>query len=100
MRPLRSVTFDVFRDLLANTFHRIADKRRPQRITWELPAVLMSAFALFFFQQPSLLEYQRRRKTPRGRSNLERVLQVQELPSDTQRREILDGGSTEPLRRV
>jgi len=62
--------------------------------------VLMSAFALFFFQQPSLLEYQRRRKTQRGRSNLERVLQVQEIPSDTQLREILDGGSTEPLRRV
>jgi hypothetical protein len=100
MRPLKSLTLDAFRDLLASTFHRIADKRMPQRITWELPAVLMSAFAMFFFQHPSLLEYQRRMKTQRGRSNLERVFQVEEIPSDTQMREILDGVSTERLRRV
>jgi hypothetical protein len=100
MRPLRSLTFDAFRALLASTFQRIADKRMPQRITWELPAVLMSAFAMFFFQPPSLLEYQRRMKTQRGRSNPERVFQVEEIPSDTQMRELLDGVSTERLRRV
>jgi len=100
MRPLKSLTFDAFRDLLASTFHHIPDKRAPQRITWELPAVLMSAFAMFFFQHPSLLEYQRRMKQQRGRSNLERVFQIAEIPSDTQMREILDGVPTEPLRRV
>jgi hypothetical protein len=100
MRPLQSLTFDAFRDLLASTFHHIPDKRAPQRITWELPAVLMSAFAMFFFQHPSLLEYQRRMKQQRGRSNLERVFQIAEIPSDTQMREILDGVPAEPLRRV
>ena len=35
-----------------------------------------------------------------GRSNLERVFQVEEIPSDTQMREILDGVPTEPFRRV
>src|SRR5262249_17545687 len=87
-------------DLLATTFKQIPDKRAPQRITWELPAVLMSAFALFFFQHPSLLEYQRRMKKQTGRSNLERVFQIEDLPSDTQMREILDGVPPEPLRRV
>jgi hypothetical protein len=100
MRPLKSLTFEVFRDLLATTFNQIPDKRACQRITWELPAVLMSAFALFFFQHPSLLEYQRRMKKRTGRSNLERVFQIEGLPSDTQMREILDGVPTEPLRRV
>ncbi len=56
-----------------------------------MPAVLMSAFAMLFFQHPSLLEYQRRMKQRTGRSNLERVFQVAEIPSDTQMREILDG---------
>jgi hypothetical protein len=100
MRPLKSLTFAAFRDLLTKTFTAIADKRDPRRITWELPAVLMSAFAMFFFQHASLLEYQRRMKKQTGRSNLERVFQVKEVPSDTQRREILDGAPTEPLRRV
>ena len=39
-------------------------------------------------------------KQQRGRSNLEGVFEIEEIPSDTQRREILDGASTEPLRRV
>ena len=100
MRPLKKLTFEAFRDELATTFAQIADTRDPRRITWELPAVLMSAFAMLFFQHPSLLEYQRRMQKRTGRSNLERVFQVEEIPSDTQMREILDGVPTEPLRRV
>lgn len=100
MRPVKKLTFDAFRDELATTFAPIADKREPRRITWEMPAVLMSAFAMLFFQHPSLLEYQRRMQKRTGRSNLGRVFQVKESPSDTQRREILDGAPTEPLRRV
>jgi hypothetical protein len=100
MRPLKKLTFDAFRDMLATTFAEIADPRDPHRITWELPAVLMSAFAMLFFQHPSLLEYQRRMQQRTGRSNLERVFAVEAIPSDTQMREILDGVPPEPLRRV
>jgi hypothetical protein len=100
MRPLKLLTFEAFRDLLAKTFKQMPDPRDPQRCKWELPTVLMSAFAIFFFQHPSLLEYQRRMKKQRRKSNLERVFQVEDLPSDTQMREILDGTPTEPLRRI
>src|SRR5713101_131582 len=100
MRPLKRLTFEAFRDLLAKTFTEMSDKRDPWRITWELPSVLMSAFAMLFFQHPSLLEYQRRMQKQRGQSNLQRVFQVEELPSDTQMREIHDGVCPEPLRRV
>jgi len=100
MRPLKKLTFDAFRNELARTFAQIEDTRDPSRLTWELPAVLMSAFALLFFQHPSLLEYQRRLKERTGQSNLERVFGVVAIPSDTQMREILDGVPTEPLRRV
>ena len=100
MRPLQTLTFDAFRDDLAMTFAQIEDTRDPQRLTWELPAVLMSAFAMLFFQHPSLLEYQRRMKQQTGQSNLERVFRVAAIPSDTQMREILDGVPAEPLRRV
>jgi len=95
-----SLTFEAFRDLLASVFRQIPDQRDPSRITWEMPAVLMSAFAMFFFQHPNLLEYQRRMKKKSGRSNLERIFQVEDIPSDTQMRTILDGVATEPLRRV
>jgi hypothetical protein len=100
MRPLKTVTFDAFRDDLATTFAQIEDRRDPQRLTWELPGVVMSAFAMLFFQHPSLLEYQRRMKQQTGSSNWERVFRVAAIPSDTQMREILDGVPTEALRRL
>jgi hypothetical protein len=100
MRPLKTVTFDAFRDDLATTFAQIEDRRDPQRLTWELPGVVMSAFARLFFQHPSLLAYQRRMKQQTGSSNLERVFRVAAIPSDTQMREILDGVPTEALRRL
>src|SRR4029077_19864168 len=100
MRPLKKLTFDAFRDELARTFAQIEDPRDPRRLTWEMPAVLMSAFAMLFFQHPSLLEYQRRMQQRTGCSNLKRVFQVAAIPSDPQMREILDGVPTEPLRRV
>ncbi len=100
MRPLESLTFEAFRNLLAKAFKEIPDSRDPQRLTWVLPAVLMGAFAMFFFQHPNLLEYQRRMKKRTGRSNLERVFEVEDIPSDTQMRELLDGVPIEALRRV
>src|SRR5262249_34387598 len=62
-------------------------------------AVVMSAFAMLFFQHPSLLESQRRMKQQTGSSNLERRFGGAAIPSDTQMREILDGGPTDPVRR-
>src|SRR5262245_15799408 len=100
MRPLKSLTFEAFRDLLASVFKQIPDQRDPTRITWEMPAVRRSAFAMFFFQHPNLLEDQRQMKKKSGRSNLERVFEVKDLPSDTPIREILDGAPIEPLRSV
>lgn len=100
MRPLKSLTFEAVRDVLASTFKRIPDRRHPQRVSWELHAVLMSAFAMFFFQHPSLLSFQQRMKKKLGQSNLERVFELEDLPSDTQMREILDGVATEPLRQL
>lgn len=100
MRPLKSLTFEALRELLAKTFRKSRDGRASERVRWELHAVLMSAFAMLFFQHRSLLDYQRRMKDQRGLSNLERVFAVHEVPSDSQMREILDGVPPEELRQV
>ena len=86
--------------MLRGAFGQIPDQRDPQRIIWELPDVVMSAFAMFFFQHPSLLEYQRRMKKRHGRANLETMFGVSDLPSDAQLRTLLDGATVEPLRDV
>lgn len=100
MRPLTSLNFEAVKKLLNETFKKIPDRRKVKQVEWKLPAVLMSAYAMFFFQHPSLLDFQRRMKEKRGRSNLESLFGVEGIPSDSQMREILDGVEIEPLRGI
>lgn len=101
MRPLQHLTFEAYRDLLRAQFRQVQDERNPQRITWKLHDVLMSGFAMFFFQHPNLLQFQQRMQQQTGQSNLQRLFGVRSVPSDTQMRELLDNpAALEPLRRV
>jgi hypothetical protein len=60
----------------------------------------LSAFAIFFFQHPSLLQFQHKLKQRRGRCNLETLFGVKDVPTDSQLRDILDSTPSEPLRRL
>ena len=101
MRPLQHLTFEALRDLLRAQCRQVPDSRDPQRITWPLHDVLLSGFAMFFFQHPSLLQFQQSMEKQTGQSNLQRLFGVSGVPSDTQMRELLDTPeAAEPLRRV
>ena len=80
---------------------QVPDERAPQRITWLLHDVLRSGFALFFLQHPALLQCQQSMEKQAGQSNLQRLFGVQQVPSDTQMRALLETpAAAEPLRRV
>jgi hypothetical protein len=98
MRPLKSLTLEAVVDLLATTFEAVDDPRAPEQLSYSLHDTLMSGFAMMFFQHPSLLQFQRAMKQKRRRCNLQTSFGVQEVPSDTQMREILDGVEVEALR--
>jgi hypothetical protein len=100
MRPLKSLTLERIISLLSETFHSLPDSRLASRVDFTLPNTLMSAFALLFFQHPSLLAFQRALERKHKSSNLKTLFGVERVPSDTQMREILDGAPVEPLRRV
>jgi hypothetical protein len=55
---------------------------------------------MFFLQDPSLLEFQRRFQDQVQRNNLSTVFGVEQIPSDSRLREIVDQQSWEPLRGV
>ena len=100
MRPLKSLTLEVIVDLLASTFRAVDDARTTEHLRYPLHDTLMSGFAMMFFQHPSLLQFQRAMEKKRRRCNLQTIFGVQEIPSDTQMREILDGVEPETLRGV
>ncbi len=73
---------------------KIKDKR-PKNIRIPLVDALMSGVAMFSLKDPSLLAFDGRRATP---GNLRKVYGIEEIPSDTQMRTILDDVEPEELR--
>lgn len=69
------------------------DIRTGKNSVYEIADVGMSAFSVFFTQSPSFLAHQRDMKLCKGRCNAETLFHLNELPSDNQIRNLLDGVS-------
>jgi len=69
----------------------LPDKRRSGgNLKYSLLDGILSAFAVFFFQHPSLLNFQRAMKERKKRNNLETLFGVSGIPSDNKIRSLLD----------
>jgi len=73
---------------------------RVGKINHALHDCYMSAFAMMFFQDPSLLEFQRRLQQRINCSNLKKVFHITSIPKDTQLRDLLDQGPIDPLEKM
>jgi hypothetical protein len=67
-------------------FEKIPD-HRAKNSTISLPDALMSAFAMFSLKDPSLLAFDKRQSDD---TNLQTIYNIENVPSDTQMRTILD----------
>src|SRR5215469_353 len=69
----------------------IADRRREgYDKQYEYADAIKGAYGVFFFQHPSMLDYQERLKK-KERSNVETILRVNKIPSNNQITRLLDG---------
>jgi hypothetical protein len=75
---------------MSECFGKLDDRRQRGKVDHRLHDCLMSAFAMMFFQDPSLLAFQQRMQEKRQFSNLSNIFQVQSVPKDTQLRDCLD----------
>jgi hypothetical protein len=69
----------------------IRDQRREASVRYGMQDCYRSGFALFYLQDPSVLEFQRRFQDQVQNNNLATVFGVQAIPADTQFRQVLDG---------
>jgi hypothetical protein len=77
---------------------KIPDQRRSSgNLTYQLLDAIKSAFAVFFFQHPSLLDFQKAMKKRKKRNNVETLFGATEIPSDNQIRTLVDGIAPESL---
>jgi hypothetical protein len=67
---------------------------------YQLHDALMSGFACMYFQDPSLLQFQKRLQDVYQTNNLKTIFNVEAIPKETQMRELIDGVSPAFLRPI
>jgi hypothetical protein len=87
---LKSLTFGSLRKKISNRFLDILDRRDGDSVTHAMHDVLMSGFAMMFFQDGALLQFQRRLENAIHKNNLRTLFDVESIPKDTQMRELID----------
>jgi len=82
---------------LKNCFEKIPD-HRAKNITFSLPDVLMSGYAVFSLKCNSLLKFDNKRQDEEERENIKSVFKVENVPCDSQMRNVLDEVDSERIR--
>jgi hypothetical protein len=98
MRPLEKITFEAIVSRLRVRFNGLERVEAVGNYNYALSDILMSAVAMFFFQDPSLLAFQERLVKKQERCNLQTMFGVGAVPKDSQMRERLDEVECEGVR--
>ena len=76
---------------------KVVDTRQASKVRYSLQDCYVCAFALFYLQDPSVLEFQRRFQDQLRTNNLNSTFGVARIPADSQFRDLLDSHDYEPL---
>jgi len=83
--------FESLLNRLEKKGETLHDSRRTgHNFRYSISDAIKCVLAVFFFQHPSLLDFQRKMQEKQRRNNLESMFGVHEIPSDTQIRTLLD----------
>ena len=85
-----SKVFDTLIAEIGNCFAHLPDYRRGVNTQYEIKDAAVAAFSVFFTQAPSFLASQRLLQKRKGKNNLRKLFGVEQIPTDTQTRNLLD----------
>ncbi len=97
---LKHINFTSLRKAMSSFFNQIPDWRQQSKVSISIHDALMSGIACMFFQDPSLLQFQKRLQDEQHRNNLQTIFGVENIPKDTQMREITDQVDCEYFRPI
>ena len=100
MKIKKHLSFSSLRSAVSERFLSIPDWRQPGKLNISLHDALMSGFACMHFQDPSLLQFQQRMQEDQHQNNLRTLFDVENIPKETQMREIIDGVDSKHLRPI
>jgi hypothetical protein len=96
--PKKHLSFSSLVDLFRKHLAGLTDTRQIHRIQYTLADVGLSAFACMFFQDPSMLTFQKRLQDKKHLSNFNTLFGVTNIPESTQLRDVLDALPSEQLK--
>ena len=100
MNPKKHLSFGSLRNGLSSLFQDIPDTREAVKTDYSIHDAMMSGFACMYFQEPSLLQFQKRLREAENRDNLQTLFGVNDIPGETQLRDIVDEVGSEEFRPV
>ena len=86
MKLKKHLSFTSLRKALSKVFNKIPENRQVKKIEYSLHDGLMSGFACMHFQDPSLLQFQKRLEKKHHKSNLQALFEINKVPESTQLR--------------
>jgi hypothetical protein len=89
--------FGGLRGILSERFSRVGDERDPDRTDHVIHDVLMSGYAVMYFQDPSLLQFQQGLEDELHDNNVKTLFGVAAIPKETQMRAVMDEVDSEEL---
>ncbi len=100
MKTGTSLSGEPLHRVISDFFKTIPDHRDSSRIEIALKDFLMSGFAIFALKFESLLQFEKGMKKPARFSKLRSLFGVEQVPSDTHLRSVLDEIPTESFRPI
>lgn len=97
MHIKKHLSFSALRKSICEVFGQIDDRRQSGKVDFSLHDCLMSALAMMFFQDPSLLSFQRRMQERMQCCNLKTMFGVKAIPTDAVLRKNIDVIDTENI---
>ena len=90
MKPKKHLSFNNLRKIISERALQIEDPRREGSVDHEIHDVCLSGFAMMFFQDPSMLAFQRRLQENGHKNNLQTIFRIGSIPKATQLRDVID----------
>lgn len=87
---LNALTFSNVVKQLRTTFETFTDRRTGKNSNYTMTDAGLSAFAVFFMQSPSFLDFQRTMQETPGKNNAHTLFGVFQIPTDNHIRSLLD----------
>lgn len=90
MHQKKHLSFNGLIRNLSEHLRQIKDTRQAGKVDYSIHDCCMSAFAMMYFQDASMLEFQTRLQDAHNLNNLKTLFHVEDIPKSTQFRQVID----------